>query len=299
MEPLINPKKKMLSAFCRFSGLRFLLHAQTYLRHGNNFIRVVNLHSVPLETAKTFEEQLQFFQKHYDSVTIKDLKRFVGNKGKWHKSKPGLIISFDDGLYNNYSVAKGLLEKYGFVGWFFVAPGFCDTPPKEQSEYSEKNSITKATQLEDGRLSLNWDEVKDLSKNHVIGCHTYNHCRFYKDLSLEKMALEIIKSKQILEDKLGSEIESFCWVGGETNTYNEDAMKLILKGGYKFCFTTIPLAITSTTNTFLLGRSNIESNWPLEIVKFQLCGAMDWLYFRKRIQVHKILKRALNLSDKA
>ena len=231
---LINYKKILLSDTMRILGLEKLLFAYDRLRYGTQYIRVVNYHSSPADSIDTFESHLQFYKEHFSSVSLDDLKCFFEKNGKWVKSKPGLIISFDDGIYNNYSI-RGVLEKYGFVGWFFVSPGFSDTPINQQVQFAIDNRIADAAPLENGRMAMTWDELKELTNNHVIGCHTNTHCRLYKHLSHEQMFIEIVDSKKLLEEKLGKMIEIFCWVGGELDTYNQEAMRLIKKGGLSVC----------------------------------------------------------------
>ena len=43
----------------------------------------------------------------------------------------------------------------------------------------------------------------------------------------EKLKYEIVESKNILEEKIGNEVISFCWVGGEEHTYTKKAFQLI------------------------------------------------------------------------
>lgn len=291
----INPKKLFLANFLRLTGLERLLFTQQQWRSPRGFIRGVNYHSTPPESAALLEQQLRFYQSNYSSVSLEELKRFF-DMGRWFKSKPGLIISFDDATHNNYSVAAPLLEKYGFVGWFFVVPDFCDTPLSEQVAFAREHQICKAEPLEDGRVALSWEEVKKLGQQHIIGNHTRSHRRFWPTVSKDQMIAEIVEGKRILEERVGRNIDVFCWVGGETDTYNEQAMRLIREAGYSFAFTTIPLLLGPKTHPLMLGRSNVEANWPMRIVKFQLSGAMDLLYLRKRRQVHDKLKKGLRVS---
>jgi len=64
---------------------------------------------------------------------------------------------------------------------------------------------------------------------------------------------------------------------------------MIQVSDYKFGFMTNTSLIFKDTSPFLLDRTNLESNWPLHLVKFQLCGVIDLLYRLKRKRVHKHL----------
>lgn len=289
---VINPKKLFLANVLRLSGLEKIMFAQQHWWSPHGFIRAINYHSTPPETAALLEQHFRFYERNYSAVTLEDLRQFFST-GRWSKPKPGLIISFDDGIYNNYNIAAPLLKKYGFVGWFFICQDFCNAAISKQGVFAAEHQICKAAPLEKGRLSLSWEEVKSLSKHHIIGNHTRTHCRFGPTVTHEQMVAEIVEEKHILENKLGCSIDVFCWVGGETDTYNEEAMRLVKEAGYLFAFTTIPHLLRPKTHPLLLGRSNVESHWPMKVVKFQLSGIMDMLYSRKRNQVYGMLKKGL------
>jgi peptidoglycan/xylan/chitin deacetylase (PgdA/CDA1 family) len=137
---------------------------------------------------------------------------------------------------------------------------------------------------------MSWDELKDLSVKHVIGSHTFTHHRMNIKDSDDILKKEIINSKLLIEKKLNSEVDIFCWVGGEERTYTKKAAKYIDKAGYSYSFMTNTYPITKKTDSLQLQRTNIESFFPLEVVKFQLCGLLDLYYSFKRYRVNRITK---------
>ena len=70
-----------------------------------------------------FEQQLQFFINNFSVVTMEDIINYVRTSGIGHKlpEKP-ILLTFDDGYIDNYTVALPLLKKYGIQGSFFI-PG--------------------------------------------------------------------------------------------------------------------------------------------------------------------------------
>src|SRR5699024_3251329 len=156
----------------------------------------------PEKFMSQFEKQLKYFSRRYYSVTEEDLSDFLN--GRWNKDKPGLIISFDDGLESNYKYAKPLLEKYNFSGWFFIPTGLIGTG------YCEKDHLTG----EASEKYMDWSQVDDLIKNHVVGSHTVTHKRLSKKLDKSILKFEIKHSKKVLDERLNSDIDIFCWVGG-------------------------------------------------------------------------------------
>ena len=67
-----------------------------------------------------FEEQLQFFKKNFTVVTMEDVIQAIDGKNTLPEN--ALLLTFDDGYIDNFTVALPLLKKYGMQGSFFI-PG--------------------------------------------------------------------------------------------------------------------------------------------------------------------------------
>jgi hypothetical protein len=113
--------------------------------------RALNYHDVPAAHARAFEEQLRFFALHFVNVGPAELAEL--HAGRWSHPKPGLLLTFDDGLRCHADVVAPLLE-YGFTGWFTVPVGFVETPPAEQRAFAEAHQIScDASDLPDERIA--------------------------------------------------------------------------------------------------------------------------------------------------
>lgn len=245
--------------------------------HGNNYVRAINYHSTPKDFMDQFENQLKYYSKYYSPVSIKDLENIL--VGKWNKDKPGLIISFDDGLESNYKYAKPILEKYNFIGWFFVPAGLIGTGNCRIED------LTGDIQ----ERYMDWGQVKDLYQNHIVGSHTLTHKRLKSELSESTLKKEIYDSKLLLETNLAGEIDVFCWVGGERGAYSKIAADIIKEVGYKFSFLTNHYPISMDNNPYQLERTNIETDWPIYLIKLYTSFFMDFRYRNKREETIKII----------
>lgn len=250
-------------------------------------IRVVNYHSSQPHEMENFERQLQFYLKHYTPATYEDLEHFF-KTGKWDKLKPGLIISFDDGLRENFDYAVPILEKYGFKGWFFIPAGLINASSEEQLQFIGKSEGKYPHTYDDGRYFMTWDELKYLTKAHVLGCHTFTHHRMNVNDSETLLTKEISDAKQLMQEKLGAEVTIFCWVGGEEHTYTHAAAKKIKDSGYRYSFMTNSYPLKPGQSPLQIQRTNVEARFPMHLVKFQLSPLMDLLYSRKRKRVCKL-----------
>ncbi len=265
-----------------------LLFSLTKSFYGSH-IRVVNYHSTPPGEAANFEAQLQFFQKHYSPVSYGDMVNFF-KTGKWDKPKPGIIISFDDGIRDNFDIAMPLLEKYNFKGWFFIPSGVIDMPSAEQMDFVGKTEGKYRPTYADGRYLVSWEEMKKMYATHVVGCHTFTHHRMNINDSDTLLAKEVVEAKQLMEQKLGKPISIFCWVGGEEHTYTRAAAQKIKDAGYTYSFMTNTYPLTAGQNPLQIQRTNIETRNSLALVRFQLSILMDMFYKAKRSRVVALTK---------
>lgn len=67
-----------------------------------------------------FEKQLQFFSKNFSVVTMEEVIGAI-HTNRWRGGN-ALLLTFDDGYIDNFTVAMPLLKKYGMQGSFFI-PG--------------------------------------------------------------------------------------------------------------------------------------------------------------------------------
>ncbi|MEG0305907.1 MAG: polysaccharide deacetylase family protein, partial [Oscillospiraceae bacterium] len=201
----------------------------------NAYIRVVNYHNTNVADAARFEAEIKYFSEHFCSVGIEDIDEYFETR-KWTKEKPGLIPAFFEGFRSHYDIILPILEKYGFKGWFYIPSFFMDVPVENQREFSNSHDleVTDTAMFPDGRLAMNWDEIKRISKDHEICCHTGNHFEITKDTTDEDMHREIVQAKLILEEKIGRKVDVFCWLYGEEYSYNIRAHKFLEEAGYKY-----------------------------------------------------------------
>ena len=251
------------------------------------YIRAINYHDVPPDSSASFEAQLSFFRKYFSDVSLDDLDSFI-ETGAWHKDKPGLILSFDDGLRSSYSVVAPLLEKYGYTGWFLIPTQFIDVPAPLQKSYAKEHLIDYKENFSDGRIAMSWEEIRELEKGHVIVSHTRNHVRLRSGLQKEIMKEEIIGSKADLEKRLHHEIKCFGWVGGEMTSYDGTAAKYIRESHYQFALLTKCGPILPRTSSYQLHRIFLGPDWPNCIVLMHMSGILDILYYPQRKRINTV-----------
>lgn len=111
---------------------------------------------------ETFEDDLKYIQsKGYSTVTMSDLINYVYDDIPLPE-KP-IIITFDDGNYNNLSYAVPLLHKYNMQAVISIVGQYADT-------------YTKTDEANPNYGYLRWKDINELMLDGCIEFqnHTYN-----------------------------------------------------------------------------------------------------------------------------
>jgi peptidoglycan/xylan/chitin deacetylase (PgdA/CDA1 family) len=254
------------------------------LAFGPHHLRVLNYHATPASAADNFERQLAFLSRSYAPAGPSDLEACLASRGRL--DRPGLVLTFDDGYRSNYDVAAPLIERHGFRGYFFVPEGVV----AESRAEADADFAKAAPNEPEPRVS--WQECRDLAaRGHRIGCHSRTHVRLSDDLPVERLADEITKAGRDMAERLKGPVTDFCWVGGEEWSYGRGAYDEIRRAGYARAFMTNLYPVTARTSPLWLQRTNVESDWPLDQLRFYLSGLMDLAYAPKRRRIARKLAR--------
>lgn len=285
----VRPAKRALGHALGASGFSSLMLRGQSLLYRSGYVRVVNYHATPRVFATSFEEHLRFYARHFAPISCEELVAFIDGVPR-HAGKPGLVISFDDGLRSNYDIAAPLLERYGFAGWFFVPVGFIDAPVARQLEFARTHRIFSEPEVpSDGRLAMSWEELRSLTGRHIVGNHTRSHRRLGPSVPADQIQDEVAAARADLERELGHAVRAFCWVGGEVTAYSPEAERQVRQAGYRCAFMNDSFPVLPGTDPLRVQRTNIEASWSLDVVRFQLSGVMDVLSAPKRRQVSELL----------
>lgn len=150
-------------------------------------------------TIRQFEVQMDYLYRHgYCCAPVSDL---LCPDAKFPKNT--FILTFDDGFEDLYTCAYPILRRYSFTATIFLVTDFIQG---ESNWDGERNSPM-----------LTWDQVQELHQAGIaFGCHTGSHPSLV-DLQEDQARGELIRSKQVLEACLGSEVTTMAYPFGDSN----------------------------------------------------------------------------------
>ena len=240
--------------------------------------RGVNYHGTRADDRAALARHVDYYTRHFDVFDAARLEVFVAGTGCF--DRPGLMITFDDGFKNHYTVAADVLDGAGVKGFFFVPAAFPGLAHDRQHAAAFARAQVFAGQppghlSDDDMQPMSWDDARDLvRRGHVIGCHTMTHHALGPDESQETLQREIVEAKAVIEAELKSPVTAFCWAFGSMASYSAAAFDLI-RQHYRFGFTTFAAAFRRGQEPLAIDRSNVEASMPFARVLSAVQGVTE------------------------
>jgi len=151
------------------SPLRVLMYHKISADGYNDYLTV---------PAAALEAQFKYLvNENYSPISFSDLVKHV-RCGKTLPAKP-VLITFDDGYRDNYTVMYPLLKKYGMKANIFLVPSFLE----------QQGSAAN------GEEYLSLHDIQAMDRQLVeYGLHSFDH-KSYKMLSAAEIDMDIAKTK--------------------------------------------------------------------------------------------------------
>ena len=168
-------------------------------------------------TADQLSAQLHSLRtRGFETITFRDYDRFLQGQGPL-PPRP-IILTFDDGYEDNYTIAFPLLRNSDCRAVIFAV-----TDKKRRTNFWDSGEPTATL--------LTSRQMQELNRSGFeIGSHTVTHPRLTQT-SVEVIRRELSESRDSLQQILGSEVLSFAYPYGAL----QPAVKsLVEEAGYKF-----------------------------------------------------------------
>lgn len=171
-------------------------------------------------TAERFREQMEYIAEKIrieERGTMDEGRETRDERREKKDHRPSaiecraVVITFDDGLLDNYTNAYPILKEFGLKAYFFILVGRIGAEGY-----------------------MNWEQIKELrDAGMTIGSHGMTH-RILTTLKKEEIEYELKASKRFLEDNLGHRVDCLSIPRG---FYNKDIFRMARQVGYDVIFT--------------------------------------------------------------
>ena len=186
---------------------------------------------------KDFKAEMMYLVDYgFHTVSLPDV--YLAMAGR--KRLPGkpVVLTFDDGGLDDYTVAYPILRKYGMVGAFF--------PPT--------NWVGKS------KLTITWQQVEEMDRGGMeFGSHTVSH-RLLTPLKRAQVLQELQLSQSILEGHVRRSVVALAYPGG---AHNGQTMELAAVAGYGVAVGVTPSAWQQVAERYTLRRITVPYGMSL------------------------------------
>lgn len=170
-------------------------------------------------TPKRFEEQMAYLRRvGYQAVNLDAVCGYMAQNAS-QPFKP-IVITFDDGYRDNLEKAYPILMKYEMCATIFLA-----------TDHLGFSNRWNAGEGVPQRPLMTWEEIREAAKEPLFSfqSHTSSHPKLTR-IPISQVREEMLRSKQVIEDRLGRPCYHFAYPYGD---FNEDVKKVAEETGYR------------------------------------------------------------------
>lgn len=193
----------------------------------------------------------------YTPTTVSGLARLIADRTALWPDRP-VAVTFDDGYEDFYLDALPVLAALHFPATIYVTTGFVGATSRWLYREGEGD-----------RSMLSWAQISEIRDQGVeCGAHSVHHFQL-DTLPREAGREEIARSKQDLEQHLGSEVCTFAYPHGY---YSTTVRELVHREGFTSACAVKHAMSAPTDDPFALARIVITSETTVDDLAKMLVG---------------------------
>jgi peptidoglycan/xylan/chitin deacetylase (PgdA/CDA1 family) len=200
---------------------------------------------------EAFADQLAYLKDTgYTPITFGELVR--------HRRRPArpVVITFDDGYADFHERALPLLDRFGFRATVFVTTGWI----RDAGPYAAGRPL--------GPM-LSWSQVAEITACGVeVGGHGHSHAQL-DQLSDAVLRTELLRSKRLLEDRLGRPVTTMAYPYGYSSAR---VRREAGKAGYSAACAVANAAATGGEDRLAVPRLTVRAGTSLTAFERALRG---------------------------
>ena len=191
------------------------------------------------------------------------------------------VLTFDDGYDSVLDPGLEILEQADAHATLFLAVDFLDGSIAPPWRSTDPALLAHYRDNADFFRPLEWAAVKELAASGriEIGSHTLSH-PLVGSLSPEQQRKEVLRSKDILEDRLGLPIRYFSYPFGvrRYGAYSDASEVVVKDAGYLASCTSEIGRKRTGSGSYLIPRMPLVSQDTRTDVLAKAAGAYDWVH---------------------
>ncbi|HVD17027.1 MAG TPA: polysaccharide deacetylase family protein [Actinomycetota bacterium] len=195
-------------------------------------LRILMYHRVSPRRVDTYTTSPERLRMHlrlvaasYQPITPATLLRAI--EERLPLPDRAVLLTFDDGFLEHYEHAYPALRDAGLEALLFVPTDHI----RERGDDRHAASIPYTP--------LDWTHLEEMRDVFTIGSHGMSHQKM-TELPRATAEFEVSRSKQIIEERLGTPVSFFCYPFGTLTAYDSELEAVVRTAGYKASFVTIP-----------------------------------------------------------
>ena len=189
-----------------------------------------------INTPQSFEENIKaLLENGYTFISFEELND--ANNGKTPFPEKPILITMDDGYLSNYEYVFPILKKYNIKASIFIVT----------------DKIGKEI---DGKKYLSWEQCKEMENSGLVEIfsHSTRHI-FYNKYPVRTVRDDVIKSYEIIEEKLGEKrLKVFAYPYG---AYTKEAVWTLKINGIDMQVYDIGINFSNNFDNNYIKRINI------------------------------------------
>jgi peptidoglycan/xylan/chitin deacetylase (PgdA/CDA1 family) len=169
---------------------------------------------------RTFVSQLRYLRK--DGWQVIDVPAFLRGLAE-PESLPGCaaLITFDDGYRSILDYGLPELQQFGYPAVMFVPTDFIGGHNRFDADNEPQEAI------------CGWGDLRELGRQGIsIQSHGVSH-RAFSELGAAEVQAELVRSKSVLEARLGKPVELFSYPYGDSGKDRAAVRLSAEKAGYR------------------------------------------------------------------
>ena len=227
-------------------------------------------------TPQQFAAQMSLLNEEgFTSLTLDEY--FEVATGLRESPARSVVVTFDDGFADNYSVAWPIARSRGVKINLFICTGL--VAGARVAAFAEDNVRARLSrrQFPEHWRPLSWEQLREMMNAGVgVGFHSHHH-RNLGRMSEPEITSDVSEGISIFRENLGESPRFFAFPFGHYGSYPNAAIEVLAVQGIKMCFTTELGRTPLGRGGGLFSRIVIHPEDDLSSFRRKIFGGYDWV----------------------